>query len=194
MSPRSCRDPSHELTHGRRPGWRGEAALCPLGGGGAGAEAGQALPPGRFWARNAGGVGACSQPGRAAEEHRALSAGSVGRLGNGRKPGGSGGGRMLSPERLSLPGPEYLGEERRGAMGQHPEGLVPWVCCGPAWGGFGEAGRGCGPSLHGLPGDSGEWPQARGVPLGWAGPGRSDTVSAFSAAEGAAPGGYRSVL
>ncbi|XP_074961559.1 centriolar satellite-associated tubulin polyglutamylase complex regulator 1 isoform X2 [Phalacrocorax aristotelis] len=59
----------------------------------------------------------CSQPGRVAEQSRALSAANVGRLGNRRKPGGSGGGgkrrrrrRMLSPERLSLPGPEYLAQ------------------------------------------------------------------------------------
>lgn len=87
----------------------------PAAGVGAGAEAGQAAPAERCGARNGGGGGARSRPGPAEEQRRALSVGS---LGNGRKPSGSGGGRMLSPERLSLPGPEYLGEERGGAAGQ----------------------------------------------------------------------------
>lgn len=49
---------------------------------------------------------------------------------------------MLSPERLSLPGPEYLGEERRGGAGRLPEGSLPLVCCGPAWGGPARPSRG----------------------------------------------------
>lgn len=93
---------------------------------------------GQFWARNPGGVGACSQPGGWAALRRVLNAESVGRLGNERKLGGSsGGGRMLSTARLSLPGPEYLGEERWGGEGrggqrsaaQLPESPVPRKCC-----------------------------------------------------------------
>lgn len=79
---------------------------------------------------------------------------------------------MLSPERLSLPGPEYLGEEWGGAAGQRPEGPVPWVCCGPAWRG-GSAGLGVAVARPGLPGDSGERPQARGVFSGRVGSGRA---------------------
>lgn len=82
---------------------------------------------------------------------------------------------MLSPERLSLPGPEYLGEERGGAT---PRGPGPWVCCG-------SAGLGVAVARPGLPGDSGERPQARGVAP--AGPGRGewgDSVSALSAGKG----------
>lgn len=101
---------------------------------------------------------------------------------------------MLSPERLSLPGPEYLGEERGGAAGQRPEGPVPWVCCGLAWRG-GSAGLGVAVARPGLPGDSGERPQARGVSPGWVGSGRaeagrSDSVSAFWGVEGTALGGF----
>lgn len=68
---------------------------------------------------------------------------------------------MLSPERLSLPGPEYLGEERGGAT---PRGPGPWVCGG-------SAGLGVAVARPGLLGDSGERPQARGVAP--AGPGRA---------------------
>lgn len=57
---------------------------------------------------------------------------------------------MLSPERLSLPGPEYLGEERRGGAGRLPEGSLPVLCCGPA-----RPSRGVRPAAPGGPGRAG---------------------------------------
>lgn len=152
---------------------------------------------GQFWARNPGGVGACSQPGGWAALRRVLNAESVGRLGNERKLGGSsGGGRMLRTARLSLPGPEYLGEERWGGEGRaaqrsSPKAPCPESAAGRRW--EGSAGPGVVAAWPGLPGGRGERPAARDVfPLAGsrqAESGQSDSVSAFSA-----PGGCRSVL